>query len=184
MKDLDKLRLSERKEFRRTTANARAANGAAADDQTTLPIGGCLPMLLQFPLLIALYTGGYDFNRFPSSPFLWLTDLSAGDPYHFLELRLLDDFVDEIYAASPPSPRPSSKMQQKLMTYMMRSRCSGLCGARPPDFLFWLFGSVVSFVQQHYQSYEQDWRAADSEIVESVSRKQQLIKPGFLPRKW
>src|SRR6185369_9396062 len=50
-----------------------------------LPIGGCLPMLLQFPLLIAFYTAVTVSLDIRQASFIWLPDLSAADPYHFLE---------------------------------------------------------------------------------------------------
>ena len=50
-----------------------------------LPIGGCLPMILQFPLLIALYITVSIYLGFRQESFLWLPDLASGDPYHILE---------------------------------------------------------------------------------------------------
>ena len=50
-----------------------------------LPIGGCLPMLLQFPLLIAFYTAITIALEARQASFMWLPDLSAADPWHILE---------------------------------------------------------------------------------------------------
>ena len=65
-----------------------------------LPIGGCLPMLLQFPLLIAFYTAVTVSLDVRQASFIWLPDLSAADPWHLLEFAfaIVDDPVDEIYA--------------------------------------------------------------------------------------
>ena len=50
-----------------------------------LPIGGCLPMLLQFPLLIAFYTAITIALDARQATFMWLPDLSAADPFHILD---------------------------------------------------------------------------------------------------
>src|SRR5256885_2619346 len=51
-----------------------------------LPIGGCLPMILQFPLLIAFYTAVTVSLEVRQATFLWLPDLSAAGPWHGLEV--------------------------------------------------------------------------------------------------
>ena len=68
--------------------------------KNALPLGGCLPMLLQFPLLIALYVAVTISLDFRQATFLWLPDLSAGDPFHILEFSFcdLDGALDEVYA--------------------------------------------------------------------------------------
>ena len=65
-----------------------------------LPIGGCLPMVLQFPLLIAFYTAVTVSLDIRQASFLWLPDLSAADPWHILEFGFarFDDPVDEVHA--------------------------------------------------------------------------------------
>jgi YidC/Oxa1 family membrane protein insertase len=47
------------------------------------PLGGCLPMLVQIPVFFALYKVLLDAIELRHAPFaLWLTDLSAKDPYY------------------------------------------------------------------------------------------------------
>ena len=49
------------------------------------PMGGCLPMLIQFPILIALF---YVFQHidYQGAGFLWLTDLTKSDPLYILPI--------------------------------------------------------------------------------------------------
>ena len=80
-----------------------------------LPIGGCLPMLLQFPLLIAFYTAVTISLEVRQASFIWLPDLSAADPWHLLEFafRHLDGPVDEVYADSRRPSRPNSRCSKR-----------------------------------------------------------------------
>ncbi len=48
------------------------------------PLGGCIPMLLPWPVLIALFFVFQNTIELRGVPFLWLPDLSAPDPYFIL----------------------------------------------------------------------------------------------------
>jgi len=53
------------------------------------PLGGCLPMLIQLPVFIALYKVLYVAIELRRAPFMWwLTDLSAKDPYYVLPILM------------------------------------------------------------------------------------------------
>ena len=58
-----------------------------------LPLGGCLPMLLQFPLLIAFYTAITVSLDARQASFMWLPDLSAADPWHLLEFAFAGSMI-------------------------------------------------------------------------------------------
>ncbi len=115
-----------------------------------LPIGGCLPMLLQFPLLIALYTAVTISIGFRQATFLWLPDLSAADPYHFLEFGFaLSMILSMKFTPQAAVATPEQQMQQKMMTYFMPVMMLWIMWSAPAGLLiYWLFGNVVSFVQQ------------------------------------
>lgn len=138
--------------------------GVAADDprmrelqmeqlrmtKDALPIGGCLPMLLQFPLLIALYTAVTISIGFRQAPFLWLPDLSAADPYHFLEFGFAFSMILSMkFTPQAAVATPEQQMQQKMMTYFMPLMMLWIMWSAPAGLLiYWLFGNIVSFVQQ------------------------------------
>ncbi len=115
-----------------------------------LPIGGCLPMLLQFPLLIALYTAVTVSIGFRQATFLWLPDLSAGDPYHFLEFVFAGSMILSMkFTPQAAVVSPEQQMQQKMMTYFMPVMMLWIMWGAPAGLLiYWLFGNIVSFVQQ------------------------------------
>jgi YidC/Oxa1 family membrane protein insertase len=115
-----------------------------------LPIGGCLPMLLQFPLLIAFYTAITIALDARQATFMWLPDLSAADPWHFLEFAFAGSMILAMkFTPTAPAVSPEQQMQQKMMTYLMPAMMLWVMWAAPAGLLiYWLFGNVVSFGQQ------------------------------------
>ena len=115
-----------------------------------IPIGGCLPMLLQFPLLIAFYTAITIALDARQASFLWLPDLSAADPWHFLEFAFAGSMVLAMkFTPTAPAVSPEQQMQQKMMTYLMPVMMLWVMWTAPAGLLlYWLFGNVVSFGQQ------------------------------------
>ena len=115
-----------------------------------LPIGGCLPMLLQFPLLIAFYTAITVSLDARQATFMWLPDLSAADPWHLLEFGFAASMVLAMkFTPTAPAVSPEQQMQQKMMTYFMPVMMLWVMWTAPAGLLiYWLFGNVVSFGQQ------------------------------------
>lgn len=138
--------------------------GVAADDprmrevqmeqlkltKDALPIGGCLPLLLQMPLFFAFYTAVTISIDFRQASFLWLPDLSAADPFHILNFLFAASMAGSmIFTPTAPSVTPEQKTQQKMMTYMMPLMMLWLMWGSPAGLLlYWFFGNIVSFVQQ------------------------------------
>ncbi len=115
-----------------------------------IPIGGCLPLLLQMPLFLAFYvaiTIGLDFRQ---SSFLWLPDLAGTDPYHILEFLFAGSMAGTmIFTPTTPAVTDEQKMQQKMMTYMMPIMMLWVMWGYPAGMLlYWFFGNIVSFGQQ------------------------------------
>jgi YidC/Oxa1 family membrane protein insertase len=113
-------------------------------------IGGCLPMLLQIPFFIALYTAITISADFRQAAFLWFPDLSAGDPFHLLEFAMAGSMVlSMVFAPQTPAVTPEQQMQQKMMSYMMPVMMLWvLWGAPAGLLLYWFVGNMVTFLQQ------------------------------------
>jgi YidC/Oxa1 family membrane protein insertase len=80
------------------------------------PLGGCLPLLIQMPIFLALYymlMGSVELRHAPFA--LWIHDLSAQDPYYILPI-LMGVTMFFIQKMSPTTV--SDPMQQKIMTFM------------------------------------------------------------------
>jgi YidC/Oxa1 family membrane protein insertase len=116
----------------------------------SLPIGGCLPLLLQMPLFMAFFcavTIGLDFRQ---ASFLWLPDLASSDPFHILEFLFAGSMAGTmIFTPTTPAITDEQRMQQKMMTYMMPVMMLWVMWGYPAGLLlYWFFGNIVSFVQQ------------------------------------
>jgi len=145
-----------------------------------LPIGGCLPMLLQFPLLLAFYTAITVSLDARQATFMWLPDLSAADPWHILEFAFAGSMVLAMkFTPTAATVTPEQQMQQKMMTYLMPVMMLWVMWTAPAGLLlYWLFGNVVSFGQQmliNRLNKKNDPPAA--EIVKEVPRGAKNVKP-------
>ncbi|UCC84904.1 MAG: membrane protein insertase YidC [Gemmatimonadota bacterium] len=85
------------------------------------PLGGCLPMLLPFPILIALFFVFRDTIEFRGVPFLWLPDLSQADPLYIIPVLMgLSLFLMQwLGQRSMPSVNPQMKMMMWIMPVML-----------------------------------------------------------------
>ncbi|MGA7522463.1 MAG: membrane protein insertase YidC [Acidobacteriaceae bacterium] len=78
--------------------------------------GGCVPMLLQYPLLIGFYEMLRYAIELRQAHWLWLPDLSAPDPTHILPVFfIVSMFLSQFFT---PSPGMDPK-QQRMMAFMM-----------------------------------------------------------------
>ena len=95
------------------------------------PFGGCLPMLIPFPVLITLFFVFQNTIEFRGVEFLWLPDLSRPDPYHILPLLLGGSmFLMQRISAKATPPNPQMKMMMyfmpAFMTFIFLNFASGL----------------------------------------------------------
>jgi len=120
------------------------------------PLGGCLPMLLQMPILIAFFTIFRSTIEFRGAPFFgWITDLSvpdtlttiAGFPINVLPFLMgATMFLQQKLMASP-----SGGAQQKMMMYFMNVFFLFIFYSFPSGLnLYYSVFNVLSIVQQKY----------------------------------
>lgn len=109
------------------------------------PMSGCLPILIQIPVFIALYWVLVESVELRQAPFiLWIHDLSQQDPYYILPcLMAISMFVQQ--RLNPPPPDP---MQAKLM--MAMPFIFAFLFARFPAglMLYWFVNNTLSVLQQ------------------------------------
>ena len=122
------------------------------------PLGGCLPILVQIPVFIALYWVLLGSVEMRQAPWLgWITDLSAKDPYFILPIIMGASMLVQFKL----NPTPPDPMQAKLMmampivfTVMFLWFPSGLV-------LYWVVNNLLSILQQ--------WRI--NQVIEAGNRK-------------
>jgi YidC/Oxa1 family membrane protein insertase len=102
------------------------------------PLGGCLPMLIPFPVLLTLYFVFQGTIEFRGVPFLWLPDLSRADPYYILPIILGASMFALQWLSMRSTPNPNQQM--KMMTYFM------------PLFMTMIFLKLASGLNLYYAS--------------------------------
>ncbi|EGR1307805.1 membrane protein insertase YidC [Vibrio cholerae] len=110
------------------------------------PLGGCLPIILQMPIFIALYWALMESVELRHSPFFgWIHDLSAQDPYYILPL-LMGASMFVIQKMSPTTI--TDPMQQKIMTFMPVMFTFFFLWFPSGLVLYWLVSNIVTLIQQ------------------------------------
>jgi YidC/Oxa1 family membrane protein insertase len=145
-----------------------------------IPLGGCLPMLLQFPLLIAFYTAVTVSLDIRQASFIWLPDLSAADPYHLLEFAFAVSMVLSMkFTPTTATVTPEQQMQQKMMTYFMPIMMLWVMWSAPSGLLlYWFFGNIVSFGQQMViNRLNRPNPPGTPEVVNTVPKGAKKVKP-------
>ncbi|MCG9755291.1 membrane protein insertase YidC [Shewanella insulae] len=111
------------------------------------PMGGCLPILLQMPIFIALYWVLLESYELRHAPFmLWITDLSVQDPYYVLPL-LMGASMFAMQKMQPMAPT-MDPMQQKMMQWMPMIFTVFFLWFPAGLVLYWLVGNLVAITQQ------------------------------------
>ena len=109
------------------------------------PMGGCLPIMIQIPVFIALYWVLLSTVEIRNAPWVgWIHDLSAPDPYFILPLVMtLTTLLQTALNPAPPDP-----MQAKMM-WIMPLAFSVMFFFFPAGLvLYWITNNVLSIAQQ------------------------------------
>ncbi|MEH6617880.1 MAG: membrane protein insertase YidC, partial [Porticoccus sp.] len=109
------------------------------------PMGGCLPILVQMPVFIALYWVLLESVELRHSPWiLWIQDLSIKDPYFVLPLIMgASMFIQQKLNPTPPDPTQAKVMQMMpiAFTFFFMFFPAGLV-------LYWTVNNGLSIIQQ------------------------------------
>jgi YidC/Oxa1 family membrane protein insertase len=112
----------------------------------TNPLSGCLPILLQMPVFIALFNVLYMTIELRQAPFiLWITDLSGKDPYYILPILMGGTMViQQKMQPTTMDPRQAKLFlfMPVLFTFLFLNFPSGLV-------LYWLTNNVLTIAQQY-----------------------------------
>jgi len=111
------------------------------------PMSGCLPMLIQIPVFIALYNALQNGIEMRHAPFfLWILDLSAKDPIYVTPIIMgATMFIQQKMTptAGDPAQAKMFLLMPVMFTFLFLSFPSGLV-------LYWLINNVLSIAHQYY----------------------------------
>jgi YidC/Oxa1 family membrane protein insertase len=149
------------------------------------PMGGCLPILLQMPILIALwglFNAAIDIRQQPFV--LWITNLSQPDVIYRLPFKIplfgidvvsglalllgITMFIQQKMSIKDPSQKAMIYIMPVMFTLMFMTFPSGLN-------LYYFMFNLLSIAQQYYVNH----RKGDEELVPVPQTKK---KPGFMAR--
>ena len=109
------------------------------------PLGGCFPILVQIPVFIALYWVLLAAIELRHAPFmLWITDLSALDPYYVLPILMATTMVLQ----TRMNPVPPDPVQAKVMQFMPYVFSVFFFFFPAGLVLYWLVNNILSILQQ------------------------------------
>ncbi len=108
--------------------------------------GGCIPTLIQMPLLFAFFGMLPKVVELRHASWFWLPDLTSADPYHILPIiMVVSQFLVQFYTPSPGVDPQQQKMMAFMMPafsgYMTWNYASGLA-------LYWSVGNLIGIAQQ------------------------------------
>jgi YidC/Oxa1 family membrane protein insertase len=113
------------------------------------PVGGCFQMFLQMPVWFGLNTALRFAIEMRHAPWLWVTDLSAKDPYYILPVLM----GASMYIVSKMTPMTATDPQQQMMMKIMPISMAAIFMISPISSglaVYILTSSVVGIVQQWY----------------------------------
>ena len=109
------------------------------------PLGGCLPILVQMPVFIALYWVLQASAEMRGAPWLgWITDLTAPDPYFILPVL----YAISMYITTKLNPAPADPMQAKMMLFMPLAFSVMFIFFPSGLVLYWVVNNILSIAQQ------------------------------------
>jgi YidC/Oxa1 family membrane protein insertase len=111
------------------------------------PLGGCLPILVQMPVFLALYWVLLESVEMRQSPWMfWIIDLSSKDPFFILPIIMgATMLVQQMLNPTPPDPMQAKmmKMMPIVFTFFFLWFPAGLV-------LYWIVNNCLSIAQQWY----------------------------------
>lgn len=115
-------------------------------DEKVNPVSGCLPMIIQMPVFLALYWVLMEAVELRHAPFyLWIHDLSVKDPYFVLPLIMgATMYIQQKLNPTPPDPMQAKMMQMMplFFTFLFVFFPAGLV-------LYWVVNNSLSIAQQY-----------------------------------
>jgi YidC/Oxa1 family membrane protein insertase len=151
-------------------------------DQKVNPVGGCLPMVLQMPVFVALFNILFMTIDLRQAPFvLWIKDLSVQDPYYILPIVMgVSMVVQQKITPTTMDPTQAKIMLvlPAVMTFLFINFPAGLV-------LYWLTNNILTITQQVVTDryFSGKWHLPGLVTDEDKAELPQDQKPGGKRRK-
>lgn len=112
------------------------------------PLAGCLPLVIQMPILIGIFYGIRDFHYEGPSSFLWMESIAQPDPYYVLPiLSALTTYIQ----SKQTMPDTGNNPQGKVMLYFMPIFIGYISIKFPAGLvLYWVVMNIMQIAQQAF----------------------------------
>jgi YidC/Oxa1 family membrane protein insertase len=134
------------------------------------PLGGCLPIFIQMPIFIALFTVLTSSAEMRGAPWIgWIHDLSIMDPYAILPILMTATSLLQVSL----QPAPADPVQAKMMWLMPLAFSAALFSFPAGLTLYWVTNNTLTIVQQWLINRQingeksKGLKATDAKIVKS-----------------
>lgn len=109
------------------------------------PLGGCLPMLIQMPIFLALYWVLQASVEMRGAPWVgWITDLTQPDPWFILPVL----YAISMFITTKLNPAPADPIQAKMMLFMPLMFSVMFLFFPSGLVLYWVVNNILSIAQQ------------------------------------
>ena len=142
------------------------------------PMAGCLPLLIQMPILIGLFMAlrQYNFNPIEHAQFFWVPNLGLADPLHILPVLVaLTMYAQQKVTMSATGGNEQTAQMMKTMLYMMPAMMLFVCWSMPAGLcLYWAFFSVLSIIQQYFMNKQKKKEMAERAVREAEEKEKRI----------
>lgn len=134
------------------------------------PLAGCLPLLIQMPILMGVYYCLYGYSYSGDPTFLWLTSLSDTDPLYVLPI--LSALTTYIQQKQTMANNGQDNQQMKIMSYMMPLFIGWISLSFPSGLVvYWVTMNLCQIAQQWYMFRGEKKLAVEVEDASGSSKK-------------
>ena len=143
------------------------------------PMAGCLPLLIQMPILIGLFGAlrQYNFDPIEHATFFWIPNLAEKDPLFILPILVaLTMFLQQKISMSA-TPSAAENPTMKTMLYVMPAMMLFVCWQMPSGLcLYWAFFSILSIIQQFFMNKQKKKEMALRAEREAAEKEKRIAE--------
>ena len=134
-----------KKKFKNSKDKLNAAMMELYKERKVNPLSGCLPILIQLPIFIALYSALQKAVELRRADFMfWINDLSVADPLYIMPILMgISMFAQQKMSVTDPRQAQMAYMMPVIFTVFFINLPSGLV-------LYWFVQNLLSIAQQYY----------------------------------
>ncbi|WP_313704641.1 membrane protein insertase YidC [Massilia sp.] len=134
-----------RERYKNDPAKMQQATMELYKSEKINPLGGCLPILVQMPVFLALYYVLQASVEMRGAPWIgWITDLTQPDPFFILPVL----YAISMFVTAKLNPQPADPMQAKMMLFMPLAFSVMFVFFPSGLVLYWVVNNLVSIAQQ------------------------------------